>query len=550
MENNVVVTINQDKYNLRRGSSAYELLKTIDKEDEIIAISINGEIQELSYIFNENKNIELISVHSRIGKKIYRCGLKFIYIVAVKELYGEKADVQLLHSLDKGIYSVLNIGANVDIDVVNNIISKMKDIITKDLLFSRTNTKRDNAIKYFESINEKEKVINYRQTREEVVVLYQLLSYYNYFYYSMPYSTGIIKYFNLELIGENEVMLEYPSNKDNNIPAYCKVDKVLNEFDKYHLWADKVNVNYVSDINNKVINGKINEFIQLNEIRHNNELQLIAKNIKDNKKNVRIVLIGGPSSSGKTTSSNKLALYLKGYGINPFVISVDNYFKEREDTQKDIHGNYIFDTLESIDTTLFNDHLNKLLNNECISIPEFNFITGKKEFKNSPISLEERDIIIIEGLHTLNEELTKNIKKENKVKIYISPFTPLGLDKHNHVSTVDSRFLRRLVRDNRQRGYSAEDTLTNWRTVRKAEEEAVFPYQSDADFVYNTALIYETGVLKTYALPLLYSIDEKSKNYSEALRLINFLKPFFNIPADAVPSTSLLREFIGNSYFE
>ncbi len=550
MKENIIIEIkNIDKYIVKENSTIEELLKQVENREDVIAASINGEVVELSYTLTKDTTISLIRTNDRIGRKIYRAGLKYLYITAIKELYGINTNVQLLHSIDKGIYTYLEIDEVTD-DTIKEIKEKMTELVEKDLPIEKVSTSRKSAIKYFESINETEKVESYKQMSSEFVTLYSLLDYYNYFYYFMPNSTGILKEFDLTRINSHGIVLRYPSDIDNKIPEYNNIPAVLNEFKTYREWCELVKIKYLSDINNIVINSKINEFIQLNEMRQNDNLRKIGDYINENKDKFKLILIGGPSSSGKTTTSKKMALELKARGINPFILSVDDYFLERKDTPKDEKGNYEYDIIEAIDIDLFNNHLTKLLNGESVQIPSYNFVTGEKEYKNPSVSLKNRDIIIIEGLHTLNEKLTNSVKRENKLKIYISPFTPLGLDRHNHISTVDMRLIRRMVRDNSKRGYNAESTLKNWRIVRKAEEKYVFPYQTEADIVFNTALIYEIGILKTYAIPLLYSVKQDSEYYEEALRLINFLKGFFNIPVDILPNTSLLREFVGNSYFE
>jgi len=550
MKDNIIVDVKGlDKFIIKEGSKVSDLLKRIEQSDNIIAAKINGEIVELSYELNEDVTVELIHTNDSIGKKIYLNGLKFLYITAIKELYGKQTEVRLMHSIDKGIYTYLKIDKVTD-EVVKNIKEKMIQLVNQDLPIEKISTSRKSAIKYFTKINDLEKVSNYNQMSSEYVVLYQLLDYYNYFYYLMPISTGVLKNFDLTKINSNGIVLQYPTGESDKIEDYKDVPAVLEEFRKYRNWAKNVNVRYVSDINKVIIDGKIKDFIQLNEMKSNNDLHNIANHIIKNKDKIRIILIGGPSSSGKTTTSKKMALELKSHGLNPLIISVDDYFINRVDTPKDKNGNYMFDVIEALDINLFNDHLTKLLNGESVKMPTYNFITGEKEYKKAPVQLGEKDIMIIEGLHTLNEKLTSSINRENKYKIYISPFTPLGLDKHNHISTIDVRLIRRMVRDYSNRGYSAEDTLRNWKTVRKAEDEYVFPYQHEADVVYNTALIYEIGLLKTFAIPLLYSVKQTSEEYIEALRLLHFLKLFFNISVDALPNTSILREFVGNGYFD
>lgn len=526
----------------------YDLMKEQNLENEVIAVIIDNEITELSTKLKIDTKMKLIKIKDRMGAKIYRSGLKFLYITAVKELFGRNTNVELLHSLDKGIYTRINLELNNT--MVDEIKAKMHELVKEDIRITRVVTSRKEAISYFNSVKEYEKSLTYKQMTGEMLTLYSMLDYYNYFYTKMPYSTKILTSFDLTLTTDKGVMLEYPSTFDMKIPEYTHMPQVLNVFDDYAVWAEKLGVKYVSEVNNVVINGKIKEFIELNEIKQNNDLLEIANKIQNNINDIKIVLIAGPSSSGKTTTCKKLALYLKSKGLNPFTLSTDDFFKDRKDTPKNEKGEYEYDIPEAIDIDLFNEKLDALLKGEETTLPTYNFLTGEKEYKHPPVSLKNRDLLIVEGIHTLNELLTSKIPRENKLKIYISPFTPLGLDRHNHVSTVDLRLIRRIVRDARTRGYNAVDTLKSWRNVRISEEKYIFPYQKEADIVLNTALIYELGILKTFAVPLLYNVNYKSEYYTEAKRIINFLKIFLNIPESALPETALLREFVGGGYFE
>lgn len=526
----------------------YDLMKEQNLENEVIAVIIDNDITELSTKLKIDTKMKLIKIKDRMGAKIYRSGLKFLYITAVKELFGRNTNVELLHSLDKGIYTRINLELNNT--MVDEIKAKMHELVKEDIRITKVVTSRKEAISYFNSVKEYEKSLTYKQMTGEMLTLYSMLDYYNYFYTKMPYSTKILTSFDLTLTTDKGVMLEYSSTFDMKIPEYTHMPQVLNVFDNYAVWAEKLGVKYVSEVNNVVINGKIKEFIELNEIKQNNDLLEIANKIQNNINDIKIVLIAGPSSSGKTTTCKKLALYLKSKGLNPFTLSTDDFFKDRKDTPKNEKGEYEYDIPEAIDIDLFNEKLDALLKGEETTLPTYNFLTGEKEYKHPPVSLKNRDLLIVEGIHTLNELLTSKIPRENKLKIYISPFTPLGLDRHNHVSTVDLRLIRRIVRDARTRGYNAVDTLKSWRNVRISEEKYIFPYQKEADIVLNTALIYELGILKTFAVPLLYNVNYKSEYYTEAKRIINFLKIFLNIPESALPETALLREFVGGGYFE
>ena len=343
-------------------------------------------------------------------------------------------------------------------------------------------------------------------------------------------------------------MLQYPT-LNGEIPSYVEHKKITEAFNKNYKSAKKLNIFTSSDINRIIAEGKINDIITLNEVIANNELLDLARQIAEQSSRVKVVLIAGPSSSGKTTTSRKLSMFLNTFGLNPKPISLDDYFLPREETPKLPNGDYDFESLRAIDIDLFNNQLKKLLNNEEVIIPTFNFKTGIPEF-NKSLKLNDNDIIIIEGLHCLNEELTKSIPKENKYKVYVSPLTDLNVDNYNMVSTSDNRLLRRMVRDNRTRGYSAEYTIKTWSRVRDGEEKYVFPYQEEADFVVNSALIYEIGALRQYAEPLLYNIDINSPYYEEARRLLRFLNMFLVVPTENIPKESILREFIGGSYFE
>ena len=321
-------------------------------------------------------------------------------------------------------------------------------------------------------------------------------------------------------------------------------------FADYTKWGKAVNVSNAADLNEIVSQGRYDDIIRLSEAYFENQLSMIAEQIYQRKDTIKFVLIAGPSSSGKTTTAKKLGVYLQSKGFKTHRISIDDYFVNKKDTPKDEYGEYDFESLKAIDLNLFNRHLSKLIEGEKVQLPEYNFIIGEREYKKRYLKLEKDDIVIIEGLHGLNDELTMTIDRINKYKIYIGPFTQLNIDNHNRIHTSDTRRLRRIVRDNKTRGYNAADTLRMWKKIKDGEEKYIFPYQNDVDSVINSALLYELGVLKTYAEPLLFSVEESDEMYPEALRLINFLRNFLSIPSDEVPKDSILREFIGGSGFQ
>ena len=528
------------------GTKAKDVLKEINDKN-VIGIRINGKAVPSNYEISSDALVQNITISSRIGRKIYIKGLEFVYLLAVQELYADYTKVSIKHSLDKAIYTELNLTKGIDGNDVAAIKKQMKKIIAKDYEINKISASREDIIEYVNKLGEYEKALNYKYMTSDIVSIYELKDLYNYFYYIMPASTGILKKFNLTYIPPKGVVLSYPINGE--LPKYKSTEKVLSAFQNYQNKLSKLNVNDGSDINKLVIENKIKDFIQIDEIIYRQGVEDIANQIASSKK-IKVIFMSGPSSSGKTTSSKRLSLSLKSKGINTVVLSTDDYYVDREESPRDENGDYDFEVVEAIDYKLFGKDLSKLLKGEEVTIPTYNFLTGKREYKSSPIKLNKNEVIIVEGLHAINSKISGSVDSKNKLNIYLSPFVPISIDRHNHISTTDLRLLRRIVRDFNTRGYSGEQTLTRWQKMRKSEEKNIYPYQREADIILNTSLSYEIGVLKTYAEPLLYSIESDSENYEEAVRILNFLKGFLNIPSEYVPNTSILREFIGNSYFE
>lgn len=532
--------------NVKSGTTVKEILDMLNN-DQVIALRINGKIVSSETELTTDSYVNYITIASRIGRKIYMKGLTYVYLLAVKELYEDRAIVYIKHSLDKSLYTEIKMKRQVDHSVVAQIKKKMKEIIKRDIPFRNISVDRNDAIEYSKSVEEDEKVLNYTYMTKDSVTMCELGDMYNYFYYIMPASTKILKRFDLTYVSPYGVAISYPI--DNVVPKFNPTPKVLEAFKKYEKKLSTLGVHYAGDINKIVCDGNISDYIQKNEILYDENIREVAEKVSKDK-NIKAIYISGPSSSGKTTTSKKLALYLNAKGYDTLVISTDDYFVERKDTPRKSDGSYEYEIVEALDIKLFNNHIKSLLNGDEIIKPTYNFITGEKEYKGKPISLKENQILIVEGLHAINERLSSSIDKKNKLKVYISPFTPVGLDRHNHISTTDLRLLRRMVRDYKHRGYSATDTLEAWKGMRSSEEEYVYPYQREADMVINTSLSYEIGVLRTYAEPLLYSIDKNNDCYEETIRILKFLDGFLAIPSEYVPYTSVLREFIGNSYFE
>lgn len=541
----ITVKYNNENYIFNKGASLLEISESFQKnfKDKIIVGEVNGVIKDLNTNILSNSEIKFYDKNSVEGNRVYENGLIFILIKAfLDELHQ---DIRVMHSLDKGIYIKTKVINEV---LLNRIKNKMDELIKLNLPIDKILVPRQDAIKYFEKLKVDDKIKLLKYNTNSNINLYKLENLYDYFFYNLPISTGYITSYKLNLIDGESFVITYPSIYYDKY-KYKHHDKLFKEFNNYSSWCENIKIKSVSDLNLKISTGKIDDYILLSEAYQNYNLMNIAKQISDNKK-IKIVLISGPSSSGKTTSSRKLSLYLKNFGINPKTISIDDYFKDREKTPKKEDGSYDFESINAIDIDLFNKHLTKLLNKEKVKVPTFNFILGKKEYINDYFELKENDILIIEGLHALNNELTSSIDKKNKFKIYLSPLTVLNLDKHNRIKTTDNRLLRRIVRDNRNRGYDASKTLNSWKLVREGEEKYVFPFQDEADVIFNTTLLYEIGVLKSYAEPLLYLVKEDDECYKDAVRLLNLLKNVLPINTESIPKDSIIREFIGGVYFE
>lgn len=515
----------------------------------IMAAKVDNDICDLSETISKKCDVDFFDRSSSVGNSIYSRGLQFILILAVHRLFNGEAKVFIEHSIDKGFYFEIE-GVSINKNILPKIDEEMHNIVKENLKFTKLSVARLDAIKFYrkKDMLDKEKVLKY--ISNTYINLYRLDDIYDYFYGEMPYSTKDIDEFKLTYIRDNGFVLSYPDIYNPEITlSYKHHEKLFDKFLEYTRWGKMLGINNAADLNEKVSTGNYNEIIRISEINYNNQLNDIAEDIKDKNGKIKLVLIAGPSSSGKTTTSKKLEGYLRSKGINTFSVSIDDYFFDREKTPLDENGEPDFESLRAIDVDLFNKHLIKLLDGESVNIPIYNFASGKREYKKDPVKLNKDDVIIIEGLHALNDELTISIERKSKYKIYISPLTQLNIDSHNRIFTSDTRKLRRIVRDNKYRGYGAADTLRQWKKIREGEEKYIFPFQDDIDKIVNSALLYEISVLKVYVEPLLFSVDENDEFYPEVLRLINFLRNFLPIPSEGVPADSVLREFIGGSIF-
>lgn len=543
----IKIQFNNEIHEYNVGTTYYEISKDCNNIANIVGVKINNEVYSLEKKADKDANVTFINYNDLIGNKMYKSGLKFIFEIALIETFPD-LQIAYEHSVPRGMLGIITGDKILTAQDISKIKEKMASIINEDAKFEKLNIRPKEAIKYYKSVKEYEKADNVQNINDKVVTLYKLHNRLNYFYSLMPYSTGVINKFDLVYLGKNKIIFLFPSSRSNGeVPEYVHYDNILESFYKGKEWLDDLHIPYVTDLNKSISSGDIKEFIRSNELMFSLDIANMAKLFLEDR-NKKFVMIAGPSSSGKTTTTSRISSYLSAYGFDPIKISLDDYFMERDKTPKDENGNYNFECLEAIDVEQFNKDLMKLLNHEEITIPMYNFITGKREESKKKIKLKENSIILIEGLHALNSDLTPAIDDKYKYKIYLSPFIPLNIDRHNYISTLDLRLLRRIIRDNRTRGYDVSKTIEAWQSVRNGEEKYIFPYIHQADVIINTALAYEVGVLKVFVEPLLYSVGVDSEYYEEARRLLDFLKQFFPIPGEYVNDDSILREFIGGKY--
>lgn len=550
MENIILTLDNEKKKEFTKGIKLKEIINSLKEEypNDIIAAKYNSSIINYEDTINKSGKLSLYDINTKQGNKIYERGLLYLFEVSTLEVLGKDTRIIVKYSLDKGVFCKIN--KNINSTDITNIKKIMKDKVKASIPFTKIETTRNEAIDYFKSIKKEDKVKNLFYNTSEFVTLYKLEDNYNYIIGDLPNNTSVLKYFDLSLIEGKGIVVRFPSIYDNSkILKYTHHDNYFNSLEEYSEWGNKLNINNLGELNDYISKGNSGNLIQLSEIMQDYKLLNIAEEIVLNKDDYKVILLSGPSSSGKTTTSMKLSLYLKSLGLNPTHLSMDDYFLERDETPLGPNGKPDFESLNALDIKLFDSQISKLLKESKVTVPTFNFMTGKKEYKRI-IQMQKNDILIIEGLHALNENILKNIPKKNKFKVYISPLTYLNIDDDNRISMTDLRLLRRIVRDNRTRGYSPSTTLNNWEDVRKGEEKYVFPYQDNANVMFNTSLAYELGVLKTYAEPLLYTVGPDDPEYLTARRLLELLKCVLPISSESIPQISIIREFIGGSYFE
>ncbi len=537
------------EYTVEKGKKVADFIRENVENDlyTIMACKVDNEVKSLAYSLTEDCTISLIDYTTSDGNRIYVRGLTFIMTKAFEELYPDKRII-VNYSLGHSLYCETADGTVLTEEEIETIKNKMDEIIAKDIPFVKSELPLEDARKMYARSNRHDKIGILENRMKSHVSLYSCGNTVNYFYGVMPLSTGFMKYYKL-LKYENGALLVYPRRANptqvEKIRDTKKLYATFNEYDKLH---KVLGVQNISELNAWIKSGKISEIIRISEALHEKKIANIADMIAADKRR-KLILIAGPSSSGKTTFAQRLGIQLRVNGITSIALSMDNYFVNRADTPVDENGNYDFECLEAIDLKLFNEQLTALLNGEEVELPTFDFTDGTRKYLGNKAKLEENQVLIVEGIHGLNEKLTESIEREKKFKIYISALTVLNIDDYNRVSTSDSRLLRRTLRDSQFRSHSAEATMKMWPSVRRGEEKHIFPYQEDADVMFNSSLVYEAAVMKTFLEPVLASVSPDKPEYSEAKRLYEFLGYLLPISVEEVPVNSILREFTGGGCF-
>lgn len=531
-----------------RGSTLADILKVLPEWDNppIMGAVVNGELRELTATVEMDARIRLVTMKDDDGARIYRRSITFLLESAFEELFPDLL-MTLDHSVSAGgYYCQINRSEPLTTEELERLLKRMQELVEADLPFERQLVPLDEVMAYFESrgLKDKLQLLKYRQ--KEYLVLYRLGEHRDYHHGYMVPSTGYLKWFDLRSIGDGFV-LRFPRRaapkEISPMPSY---PKLLSTFRQYGKWLERLGIESVGALNDVIQAGNIREIVLVSEALHNQQIIDISQQIAERSEDVRVILIAGPSSSGKTTFSKRLSVQLLAQGFSPFPLEMDNYFVDREETPRDAHGNYNFESLGALDTHLLSDHLKRLIRGETVRLPRYDFRDGKRK-DGEEVKLRHDQMIILEGIHGLNPELLPEVEPAKTYRIYASCLTQLNLDRYNRISTTDTRLLRRIVRDARERGYSAQDTIARWESVQLGEKEYIFPFQENADKLFNSALVYELSALRKYVEPLLRQVPYGTKEYVESKRLLAFLEWFQPIETTLIPDNSILLEFLGGS---
>ncbi|MCY6958936.1 nucleoside kinase [Clostridium brassicae] len=549
MEKIELVLKKEKKIEVEQGTTFHKVIQdnNLNEKNTCILGSINGKLKELGEIIEENGEFKCVDISNGIARLAYLRTAQFVLIKAVHELYPE-ASITIEHSISKGIFGEVHKETPLTINEVESIKNRMCDIIDKNIQIKKVSVSKEKAIEIFQNYKMDDKIRLLKHIKADDVKLYELDGRYDYFYGPMAYSTAAIKIFDLMYYEPGFILRIPASDNPDKLPSFIDHPKLSKIFYETEQWGKILGIADVGALNNMVVNGEIGTMIRVAEALHEKKIAYIADMIA-RRQEIKIVLIAGPSSSGKTTFTKRLGVQLRVNGLIPIEISLDDYFVDREHTPRDKNGEYNFESIYALDLELFNKNLCQLMSGEEVVIPTYDFLTGKRKWDKKSFKLPDNGILLIEGIHGLNEMLTASINKDNKFKIYISALTQLNVDNHNRISTTDVRIIRRIVRDYLSRGYLGEDTLKMWPSIRRGEENNIFIFQEEADVMFNSNLVYELCILKKYAEKELAKVKEDSPVYYEAMRLKSFLNFFKDVDKDLVPENSILREFIGGSCF-
>ena len=528
-----------------------ELAQAVQKKGEplIVAARVDNVLRDLQTPVGDFHTIELVDTRSEFGRRIYRRSVVFLLIMAVRELYPE-AEVVVQFTAHKGLYCAIQSPFDVTESVVRELEQRMREIVAENRLIVKKRLQREEVVQLFKKSEQIEKANLVMSLETEKASLYYCGEFYDYLFGPMVSATGVLDKFALDAMPGGVLLRTPEPSAPEIVPAFKEQPKFGSILMEAERWASVLHCDYVSDLNRYIRRGEVADIIHVSEALHEKKIAEIADHIASNIKELRLILIAGPSSSGKTSFAQRLRIQLRVNGIEPVSISLDDYFRNWEDTPRTKDGAYDFENIGALDVELFNDHLVRLLNGEEVILPHYNFLTGKREVGSEHLSIAPTSPLIVEGIHGLNEALTASVPRGKKFKIYISALTQLNIDAHNRIPTTDARLLRRMVRDYQFRGAYALKTLRQWPDVRAGEEKNIFPFQEEADAMFNSALIYELAVLKRYAVPLLEMVPRDVPEYTKANRLLDFCRCFSDITEEYdIPNNSLLREFIGKSIF-
>ena len=548
----VTVTIDGERRQYEEGTTYETIVREYQEKynNRIALVTVNGKIRELFKKVKKDCEVSFFTISDAVGHKSYVRTAIMLMIRAMQDVVEEGAleKVKVEFAIGSGYYCSVKGKVRLDQEFIDRLNGRMRELVEADLPYVKKSYPLNDAVEIFRSQNMKEKEKLFRYRRSSYVNVYCLDGYYDYYYGYMLPSTGYVKYFQV-FAYEDGLMLLLPDPKSpEKLPSMEPRKKLFQTLKQSDDWGNMVNVGTVGDLNDQICKGNINDLILVQEALQERRIGEIAREIVE-RKGVKFVMIAGPSSSGKTTFSHRLSIQLRTYGLSPHPIALDNYFVNREDTPRDENGDYNFECLEAIDVKQFNKDMLDLLSGKTVELPSFNFKTGKREYKGDYKTLGPEDVLVIEGIHGLNDAMSYALPNESKYKIYISALTSINIDEHNRIPTTDGRLLRRMVRDARTRGTSAKRTIEMWASVRKGDEEYIFPFQESADAMFNSVLIYELAVLKQYAEPLLFGIGKGEPEYYEAKRLLKFLEYFIGVSSDNLPKNSICREFVGGSCF-